>query len=546
MQESNTERQTEQIDGMIQPSPQPGMVTLSRKQFVGTIAGLQLILLLAALDQTIITTAMPRIISELGGFNRYAWATTSYLLTSTLAVPIFGRLSDTYGRKPLLIIGVLTFIVGSVLCGLAGADIPVNGMTQLIAARAIQGTGGGIMLGLIFTTIADILAPADRGRYQGHFAAMFALASIVGPTLGGWVSDQFTWRWLFFINVPLGAMALSVFCASFPKVVHRRQPVKLDVLGIVVFSAFLVPMLIGLGWVAEFGYQSAPALVALIFSAVMACTFIFIELRAEQPLMPVFLFLQPLIAISSISLFVTGIGLFGSILLIPLFLQAVVGVTAATSGALLTPLILAVAAASVVGGLSISHTKRYKSLVLFSLLLMCVGVFSLSRISATSPLTLIMSYMLVVGAGMGLLLPVYTIIIQNAVPQDKLGTVTGFSQFFRSIGGTIGVAAFGSLMLASYRHHLRTMLPPNFPAKAYALLESPLEPNKLKAQLAVALAPYHSLSSSAILDDVRHALVSSIDHVFTLYTGALAITLVITLWLEDRPLRSKVDLDQSH
>jgi len=530
---------------MIQSAAQPTIVTLNRKQFVGTIAGLQMILLLAALDQTIITTAMPRIVSELGGFNRYAWATTAYLLTSTLAVPIFGRLSDTYGRKNILIVGVITFIIGSVLCGFAGAPIPVNAMTQLIAARVVQGTGGGIMLGLIFTVIADILAPADRGRYQGHFAATFALASIVGPTLGGWVADQFTWRWLFFINVPIGALALCVFCASFPKVAQGRRKVKLDFLGIMVFTAFLVPLLVGLGWVEEYDHIAAPVVVAFIFSAVMACLFIPIELRAEQPLMPVMLFLKPIIAISSISLFVTGIGLFGSILLIPLFLQAVVGVSAATSGALLTPLILAVAAASVLGGLSLSHSKRYKSLVIFALLLMCVGVYSLSKITVSSPLTMIMSYMLVVGAGMGLLLPVYTIVIQNAVPQDKLGTVTGFSQFFRSIGGTVGVAAFGSLMLSSYRQNLRTLLPPDLPAAAKALLENPLEPNRLRVQLSVALSHSHSATSAALLDHVRYALVLAIDHVFMLYTGALAITLMITLWLEDRPLRSKTELEQT-
>ncbi len=211
------------------------IVALTPKQFAGTIAGLQMILLLSALDQTIITTAMPRIVADLGGFTRYAWATTAYLLTSTIAVPISGRLSDTFGRKPLLLIGLSAFIVASLLCGAAGMPLPIDGMTQLILARALQGVGGGIMLALIFIVIADILAPADRGRYQGHFAAVFAIASIFGSVLGGWVADKFSWRWLFYINLPIGLLAMAVFVAAFQTSRVHKATGKLDLAGIVVF-----------------------------------------------------------------------------------------------------------------------------------------------------------------------------------------------------------------------------------------------------------------------------------------------------------------------
>jgi len=520
------------------------LIPLTPKQFASTIAGLQLILLLAALDQTIITTAMPRIVAELGGFNRYAWATTAYLLTSTIAVPIFGKLSDNYGRKPLLLAGVALFILASFFCGAAGwLPLPqLDGMNQLIVARALQGLGGGIMLGLIFTVIADILAPADRGRYQGHFAAVFALASVVGPTLGGWIADKLTWRWLFFINLPVGVLAMIVLYLAFPSVKLSSAKEKIDWPGITVFSATLVPLLLALSWMAEYGWTGLPVVLSLLVAAAMGFVFIAVELKAKNPLMPLILFTQPLLAISSFSLFVTGIGMFGSVLLIPLFLQSVIGVSAAVSGALLTPLILTVAVTSVISGVILSKTKLYKSLILFSLLFMTVGVFHLARIDATSPLTLIITYMLVVGAGMGLLLPVYTIVIQNAVPQDKVATVTGFSQFFRSIGGTIGVAAFGSVMLTSYRQNLHAMLAAKVSHDILSLLDNPLEPAKLKVQLDLLLQQTKIPESSAtLLHDVQNALVASIDGVFMLYAGLLAITLILTLWLEERPLRSASD-----
>ncbi len=300
----------------------------------------------------------------------------------------------------------------------------------------------------------------------------------------------------------------------------------------------LLSLLLGLSWTAEHGFTDPRVAISLVIALVSGIGFVPIELKAEQPLMPIALFVQPIIAISSISLFVTGIGMFGSVLLIPLFLQTVMGVSAAASGALLTPLILTVAVTSIIGGQVISHTKRYKGLILFGLLLMTAGVFALSRIGANSPITAIISYMLMVGTGMGLLLPVYPIVIQNAVPQNKVGTVTGFSQFFRSIGGTVGVAAFGSTMLTAYHHHLRRLLPAGISPSVLDLLSNPLEPNKLKLHLASMLPPSSSVSIGSILDIVKESLVSSIAGVFFFYAGLLTIVLIINLWLEERELRS--------
>jgi EmrB/QacA subfamily drug resistance transporter len=454
------------------------------------------------------------------------------LLTSTIAVPVFGRLSDIYGRKPLLLLGVAIFVAASILCGCAGMNFSESGMLQLVLVRGLQGIGGGIMLALTFSVIADILVPADRGRYQGHFAAVFALASIIGPALGGWVADQYSWRWLFFVNVPIGIAAFVIFDRAFPGTKQQQLAVRIDGTGIVLFCIMLASLLIGLGLIPEFGLTGVPVLASLGVSIVCAAIFVPVECRASHPLMPLALFTQPIIAISSASLFVTGTGMFGSVLLIPLFLQSVKGVSAAVSGALLSPLILTAAVASVVGGLIISRSKRYKTLVLFALLLMLAGMFQLSRIDENSPLTMIIAFMLIVGAGMGLLLPIYPIVIQNAVPQDEVGTVTGFSQFFRSVGGTIGVGLFGSLMLNAYHHNLRGVISPDL----IQAVDNPLEPIKLRAHLSAIVQDQATITT--ILTQVRHALVLSVDHVFMLYTGSLTIILIATLWLEDKPLRS--------
>ena len=512
-----------------------GIVKLSRQQFSGTIISLQIILLLAALDQTIITTAMPRIVADLGGFERYASATTAYLFASTIAVPVFARLSDRYGRKPLLLAGINIFIAASVLCGCAGL-LPVgDGMTQLILSRALQGLGGGILLALVFTVVADILSPSDRGRYQGHFAAVFALASIFGPVLGGWVAEQLSWRWLFFINVPVGALGMYIFAKSFPLIKSKQMLAqRLDKAGIALFIILFITLLFGLGQIAGKGITDLMSLAAVATFIIVLWLFICTERKAEQPLMPLRLFVRPIIAIASISLFVTGIGMFGSVLLVPLFLQSIMAVSPAASGALLTPLILTVAGASVVGGMTISRTKKYKNLILIALALMTAGTFCLSRIDAGSSMSTIITYMIISGIGMGLVLPIYPIVVQNAVSQAEVGAVTGFSTFFRSIGGTVGVAAFGAMMLASYRNQL---VSPLLTGPVLSAVENPLQPAKLHAQLRLLLGNARDVET--VSEMVKHALVNSIDSVFAIYAGALFITLLLTICLDELPLRSE-------
>ena len=528
---------------------------ISRKQFFGTIFALQIIILLAALDQTVISTAMPHIVSQLGGFDRYAWATTGYLLTSTIAVPVLGKLSDLYGRKLILSSGVFIFVVASVLCGAAGEKFLgisslIDGMNQLIVARTLQGIGGGAIVGLSFSVIGDLLPPATRGKYQGLFAAVFALASIVGPTVGGYVSDVSSWRYLFFINLPIGLIGLALFLLSFPERPITRSTEKIDFAGIVTFCLGSLSLLLGLNITPQ-GSLSTSSIIWLIGSVVSWSLFVWCERRAHQAFLPLFIFGNKSIMISAFSVAVTGVGMFGSTLLIPLFMQCVLGFSAAKSGLLLSPLIITVAVFSVVGGYWMSRSGKYKAVVLTGLSAMTAGVFLLSMMQMQSPVNLILGNMLFVGIGLGLLLPIYTVIIQNSVGDDLLGTVTGLSQFSRSMGGTLGVAGFGALMLFFYSGSLHDRLirssQNDLPPVVLQALNNPLASQHLQADLEVAIKNSREIrpeNSDVISEQARslallsrQSLVNAIDSVFRLYGCLLLLALSLNLLLKDVPLR---------
>src|SRR5580704_1384895 len=348
-----------------QEANRPGLHNLTRRQLAGTLTGLLLTLLLAALDQTIVGTAMPRIIAQLNGFDRYPWVTTAYLLTSTIAVPIFAKLSDIYGRKWFFLAGTVLFVIASAFCGGAGQWIPGDGMTQLIVFRGLQGLGAGMIIGLLYTIIGDIFAPADRAKFQGLFAAVWGLASIFGPTLGGWITDEFSWRWTFWVNLPVGALAAAAILVEFPYFRSHGVRRQIDWLGVFTLSACLVPLLLALTWVTNYGWSSQRVVGLLIASAVMLAAFLLAESRAQEPLLPLWLFRDRTIAVSSIVVFLLGTGMFGVILYVPLFMQGVLGISATRSGSLLTPLLIGAVLSSIAAGNIISRTGRYRTLAVF-------------------------------------------------------------------------------------------------------------------------------------------------------------------------------------
>jgi EmrB/QacA subfamily drug resistance transporter len=510
---------------------------LSRRNFAGTIVALQVFLLLAALDQTVITTAMPHIVGQLGGFDRYAWATTAYLLTSTMAVPVLGKVSDSIGRKITLLSGVALFIAASVLCGIAGlyGHLGLDPMNQLIYARALQGIGGGAIVSLSFSVVGDLLPPATRGNYQGLFAAVFALASIIGPALGGYVADVLTWRWLFFINLPVGLLGMLLFYVSFPRQYKPPQKVTFDFAGVAAFCAATAALLLALT------RQGAAACQWLWLSASLAVfsLFIMIEKKAKQPFLPLSIFRNKTIVISAFSLAVTGIGLFGSTLLIPLFMQSVIGLSALQSGALLSPLVITVAIFSVVGGFWMSKSGKYKAVIMTGFVSMAAGTFLLSTIGLTSSILSIVSFMLLVGAGLGLLLPIHSVVMQNALADDMLGTITGMSQFFRSLGGTVGVAGFGALMLFFYNKELPINLPTGLPPSVLQTMTDPLSSKQLLLDIQSNLQSWPDSQNLAqhLALHVRQSLVAAITSVFRLYAFLLLAALAANHFLAELPLR---------
>jgi EmrB/QacA subfamily drug resistance transporter len=411
--------------------------------------GVMLALFLAALDQTIVATALPRIVQEFHGLEHLSWVVASYLLASTVVVPIYGKLSDLYGRKPFILAAIVIFIVGSVLSGLS------RSMLQLVFFRAIQGLGAGAIFANAFAVVGDLYAPAERGRWQGLLGGVFGLSSIVGPTLGGWLTDTASWRWNFFINIPVGMVAFAAVGSLLPHIEPERKGRKIDYGGALLLTLALVSLLLALIWGGTQYPWGSPIILGLFAVALVAIlVFILVERRVEEPILPLSLFSNRIFAVSMVALFLVGIGMFGSIVFIPLYAQLVLGVNATHSGTILTPLTLAFVTASVISGQLTSRTGRYKGVAVVGLALATVALFSMSRMSAaTSSLSLVLR-MIATGLGIGATLPVFTLAVQNAFEHEMLGVATASSQLFRSIGATVGTAVLGSVLNARLGHEL--------------------------------------------------------------------------------------------
>lgn len=499
-----------------------------------------LTLLLAAMDQTIVGTAMPRIVASLDGFDRYPWVTTSYLLTSTIAVPVFAKLSDLYGRKWFYMLGLVIFVLSSWLCGLAGnVPIPLDGMNQLIFFRGLQGVGGGAVMGLTFTIIGDLFAPAERGRYQGMFGAMFGLASIVGPLAGGWVTDHLSWRWAFYVNAPLGILAAIVLYRTFPYVPPHPSSRRIDWLGLVTLTGWIVPLLLALSRVTALGWTHPVVALLLAGALTSFALFVWVERRAEEPLMPPALFGIRTIRLASCGVFVLGMSMFGMFVYLPLYLQGVLGMTAAGSGMLFVPMILAMISASVTSGQIVSRTGRYKVLAVTGAVLATTGMALLARLGADASANEILWCLAVCGFGFGAAQPVYSLVVQNAAPRGQLGAATATSQFFRSIGSTIGVALFGTLLLGIYHQRLAVSLPADTPAAIRVLVDNPLQMNG-EHGVAVQAAPRPALSP-AVQASVRTSLAAGMQRVFELASMVMAVSIVLNLLLPELPLRGRAE-----
>ncbi|HEV2989169.1 MAG TPA: MDR family MFS transporter [Candidatus Angelobacter sp.] len=516
---------------------------LTGRQLAGALIGLVLTLFLVALDQTIVGTALPRIIMQLNGFDRYPWVTTAYLLTSTIAVPIFAKLSDMYGRKGFLLWGNVLFVLASALCGAAGQIpfFPGDGMTQLITFRGIQGIGAGMAVALMFTIIGDMFAPAERAKYQGLFAAVYGLASMIGPTIGGWITDQLSWRWAFYVNLPVGAVAAAAIFLELPNFKPHGVRRIIDWWGLITLIACLIPLLLALSWVTGYGWSSPRVAGLLSFALVMLGAFLFCEQRAEEPFLPLNLFREPIFVVSSIAVFMLGLGTFGVILYVPLFMQGVLGVSATRSGSLLTPLLIAAVVGSMATGQAISKTGRYRSFAIAGAILATVGMFLMAIMDKTTTNAQVVRNMIIAGIGMGIMQPIYTLVVQNVAPATQRGAATASTQFFRAIGSTVGVAVFGSVLLTLFHHDFQQNIPPNTPARALAPFNNPLLVVQYRDRLEAAFGQYPGGTAllHRLFDNVRNALVHGIHAIFVVGAVLMASVVVVNFFLREIPLQKR-------
>ena len=419
----------------------PMQTSLTRKRRWLVTAGVMTGMLLSAMEATIVGTAMPTIVASLGGLAHYSWVFSAYLLTSTVTVPVWGKLSDLFGRRPLFQIGIAVFLIGSAGCGIA------QSMTALIVWRAIQGLGAGALVPLAMTIVGDIFTLEERGRMQGLFSGVWGVSSVVGPLLGGFITDQLSWRWVFFINIPVGIAAAAIIGFALIEPPRHARP-SIDYAGAILLTAGVTLLLLVLGDGSSLETAVQPrniALVVLIIALFLA--FVRVERRAADPVVPFALFSNPVVSASVIIGFLAGIAMFAAITFVPLLAQGVLGATATEAGSFLTPLMLAWVLSSIVGGRLLTRVGS-RGLVLSGLTLMMAGFAALATFSRTTPRGLLMFELVLIGAGLGLTMLTLLIASQHSVTRERLGITTSLNQFSRSIGGALGVAVLGAILAA--------------------------------------------------------------------------------------------------
>ncbi|GFO56821.1 hypothetical protein GMSM_38280 [Geomonas sp. Red276] len=414
---------------------------ISQREIRTVFAGLMLALALAALDQNIVGTALPRIVSDLGGLAHLSWVVTAFMLTSTTTTPLYGKLSDMFGRKALFVVSIVVFLIGSCLCGLSST------MMQLVLFRGIQGLGAGGLIVLAQTTIADLVAPRDRGRYQGLFGAVFAFSSIAGPLLGGFITDALSWRWIFYVNLPVGALALALIAFGFRRP-HRRVTHRVDYPGVLLLTGWTTTFLLLLTWGGVTYAWNSPVILALAAAAtVFFWLLVWQERRAAEPVIPPQIFGNKVFLVSSLTLAFTFVALLGSSVFMPLHFQLVLGMSPSRAGLMMAPMTVGLIASSFLGGRLVSRTGRYKFLPVTGLAMAAAALLSVSRAaSAGSSLVLLEASVTALGFGFGLVMPNLTVAIQNAVRPAEIGVATATAGFFRSLGGAFGVALAGALV----------------------------------------------------------------------------------------------------
>ncbi len=506
---------------MTEAASQPA-VSFTHREIMVILAGLMLGMFLAALDQTILGAALPRIGSDLGGAQEISWVISAYLLSSTAVTPIYGKLSDLYGRRLMLQSAILIFITASLLCGLA------TSMQMLIGFRALQGLGGGGLMVLAQATLADVVSPRNRGKYQGYFAAMWLIASMIGPTLGGFFADYLTWRWAFWINIPLGLIALFVAQSSLRALVVKRIRHRIDYLGgLLIVGAVTCLLLVTTLGGADMPWSS-PLILGLIGAALVLLALAVIqEHRAAEPILPPRLFRNRAFVIANSTCVFYSMAIVGSVVFMPSFLQMAYQLDASQSGMVMIPFLIATPLAVIVGGRIVAYTGRYKILPIVGLSVMMVGMGAMCFVSAATPLVLSMAIMTVFGLGVGFLGPILIVSMQNSIDWRDMGSGTAAFNFFRNMGGSFGVTLFGAVLLARLEGLVSRLPVPPLPGDA--------EPGVTLLHLGG-----KALSSmpDAARDGVARAIEGAFNDMFLCGLIVSAIGLLIVLFMKEEPLKT--------
>ncbi|MGZ0052034.1 DHA2 family efflux MFS transporter permease subunit [Brevibacillus gelatini] len=522
---------------------------LTEKKKITIMIAIITAMFFSAINQTIIGVAMPRIIAKLGGMDYYSWAITIYLLTSTVASVLVGKLSDIYGRKPFILAGIGLFSIGALLSGFSGT------IFQLIAYRAIQGAGAGIIMSTAFTAMGDLYEPRERAKWTGVMSAVFGVSSVAGPLLGGYIVDHLDWHWVFWIFLPIGLIAFTLIWLHFPQV-EKRQGESVDYFGSLFLTTTIVPMLLAFSWAGEgqnqFAWGSWQILGLLAVTVVSLLVFLWVETRVKTPVLPLKLFKNSIFTVSNLVSFFLNAGMMGAIIYVPFFVQGVKGISPTIAGYVAMPMSIAMLVTSALAGQWMTKTGKYKKMAISGLLVMTVGMVLMYFMVPTTPIYLLVLYMIVLGLGMGIAMPVFSLTVQNAVAPQELGVATATSQLFRNLGGTIGIAVMGSVMSTSMSTKM-SQLSADMSQSAASVAADPALAEKLslftnpqnlldqpKIEAALHSLPPESQTVFAhMLDTIREAMSYGITTTFL--TGAIVagFAVVLALFLKEIPLRGQ-------
>ena len=512
--------------------------SLPKRQVVAAMVGTMLSMFLGSIFMTIAATAMPRIVTDLGGFSQYTWVFTSYIITETIALPLTGKLTDMYGRKWFFVVGMVIFTLGSFLCGMS------QSMTQLIIFRAFQGIGFGVMSALGFIVIADIFPPEERGKYGGLMAGVFGLSTIIGPTLGGYLTDALSWRWCFFAPLPIGIIIILLFIFMFPQLKSGQAKHRVDYGGVIAMTLFIAPLILALTWAGVDYTWGSPVIIGLLaFSVVMLAGFILIENRAGEPIIPLKLFKSRVVTVCSIVAFLMGAAFFPVITFIPLYFQGVLGATATASGGFLTPMMLSAAIGSFISGQLLSRAGgHYRLQGAVGFALSAVGFFLLTRMTPETSYAVAIVNIIIVGFGNGLIMPIHTIAVQNTVPYSIMGTATSMIQLLRPLGGVFGLAVVGSILNNTFASSFIGNLSSGVkavvsPEQLAAIVDNPQALVSVEAQaqlqgLFAGMGSQGTVLFEQMLSTLRNALNSALVQVFIVFLVVTVLGLLANFFLK--------------